>query len=109
LLDPRNFESIRPLYAHWLDAALAHLDAGWQYTMRIPRSQVRLRLACIWPIWIGLMTIARLRTENPLDPARRIKISRGEVYGVMARSFLASRSDAALNQSHGALRAAAAG
>ena len=109
LLDPRNFETIRPVYAHWLDAALAHLDAGWQYTMRIPRSEVRLRLACIWPIWIGLMTIARLRTENPLDPARRIKISRGEVYGMMVRSLLASRSDEALKHSHAALRVAAAG
>jgi farnesyl-diphosphate farnesyltransferase len=109
LLDPRNFEAIRPLYAHWLDAALAHLDAGWQYTLRIPRSQVRLRLACTWPICFGLMTIARLRSENPLDPARRIKISRGQVYGVMIRSFLASRSDVALNQSHDALRGAAAG
>jgi farnesyl-diphosphate farnesyltransferase len=77
--------------------------------MRIPRSEVRLRLACIWPIWIGLMTIARLRAENPLDPARRIKISRGDVYRVMIRSFLASRSDTALNRSHAALRAAAAG
>jgi farnesyl-diphosphate farnesyltransferase len=109
LLDPQNFETIRLLYTHWLDMALAHLDAGWQYTMRIPRSEARLRLACIWPIWIGLMTIARLRVENPLDPARRIKISRGEVYGVMARSLLASRGDEALNQGYQSLRAAAAG
>ncbi|HXI83124.1 MAG TPA: phytoene/squalene synthase family protein [Verrucomicrobiae bacterium] len=109
LLDPKNFETIRPVYAHWLDTALAHLDAGWQYTMRIPRSELRLRLACVWPIWIGLMTMARLRTENPLGPAHRIKISRGEVYGVMARSFMSSRSDAALNHSHDVLRAAAAG
>jgi hypothetical protein len=55
------------------------------------------------------MTVARLRSGNPLDPARRIKVSRGEVYGVMGRSFLASRSDVALNRSHAALRAAAAG
>jgi farnesyl-diphosphate farnesyltransferase len=109
LLEPQNFETIRPLYTRWLDVALAHLDAGWQYTMWIPRSEVRLRLACIWPIWIGLMTIARLRAENPLDPARRIKISRGQVYGVIVRSSLMSRSDAALNRSHATLRAAAAG
>lgn len=109
LLDPKNFETIRPVYAQWLDTALAHLNAGWQYTMRIPRSEFRLRLACIWPIWIGLMTIARLRHENPLDPARRIKISRSEIYGVMARSLLASRSDEALNQSFAVLRTAAAG
>ncbi len=109
LLDPRNFETIRPIYTHWLDAALAYLDAGWQYTMRIPRSQRRLRLACVWPIWIGLMTVARLRTENPLDPVRRIKISRNEVYGVIGQSLLVTRSDKALNQAYIALRAVAAG
>jgi len=109
LLDPKNFETIRPTYTRWLDAALAHLDAGWQYTIRIPRSEARLRLACVWPIWIGLMTIARLRVENPLDPARRIKITRRQVYGVIGRSLLVTRSDKALNQAYTALRAVAAG
>jgi farnesyl-diphosphate farnesyltransferase len=109
LLDPRNFDAVRKLYTRWLDAAVEHLDAGWQYTMRIPRPQTRLRLACVWPIWIGLMTIARLRAQNPLDPTRRVKISRGEVYGVMAHSLLACRSDNALNRRYGSLRAAAAG
>jgi farnesyl-diphosphate farnesyltransferase len=109
LLDPKNFEAIRPLYERWLDAALAHLDAGWQYTLRVPGSEFRLRLACIWPIWIGLMTIARLRDANPLDPARRIKISRGEVYGMMAKSLLASRGDETLNRGYQARRTAAAG
>lgn len=108
LLDPRNSEALHPLYVRWLDAAVEHLDAGWRYTMKIPRSQTRVRLACIWPIWIGLMTIARLRIENPLDPTQCIKISRGEVYGVMTRSLLACRSDAALNRCYNGLRAAAA-
>jgi farnesyl-diphosphate farnesyltransferase len=109
LLDPQNAGAIRPLYNRWLDVAVAHLDAGWQYTMRIPRSQTRLRLACIWPIWIGLMTIARLRADNPLDPTRRIKISRAEVYGVMARSLAMCRCDGALNRRQDTLRATAAG
>jgi farnesyl-diphosphate farnesyltransferase len=109
LLDPQYFETIRPIYMHWLDVALAHLDAGWQYTMRIPPSEVRLRLACTWPIWIGLMTIARLRAENPLDPARRIKITRSQVYGVILQSSLTSRGEKALDERQRQLRAAAAG
>src|SRR5882724_3725588 len=88
LLDAKNFENVRAIYNRWLDTAVEHLDAGWRYTLTIPRTERRLRLACIWPIWIGLMTIARLRAENPLDAARRVKISRSEVYGVMTRSFL---------------------
>src|SRR6266850_912349 len=31
LLDPRNFDAVRKLYAQWLDTAVEHLDAGWKY------------------------------------------------------------------------------
>ena len=107
LLAPANYDSIRPEYTKWLDRAVEHLEAGWQYTMEIPPKLWRLRLACIWPIWIGLKTIARLRTGNPLDPTHRIKVSRGEVYSVMARSFLVVRNDAALNRAFQKLLGAA--
>jgi farnesyl-diphosphate farnesyltransferase len=107
LLDAKNFDRVRAEYNRWLDTAVEHLDAGWRYTLAIPRSERRLRLACIWPIWIGLMTIARLRVENPLDPDQRVKISRGEVYGVMARSFFACGNDATLNARYKTLRSAA--
>jgi len=100
LLDPQNFAQVRPLYARWLDTAVEHLDAGWQYTRQIPPSLTRLRLACTWPIWIGLKTIARLRQANPLDPSHRIKVSRGEVYGLMARSVALCQSDGALNRAY---------
>jgi farnesyl-diphosphate farnesyltransferase len=84
-------------YHSWLDVAVAHLGAGWQYTMAITADQKRLRLACIWPIWIGLRTIQLLRCANPLDSAHRVKISRAQVYAIMARSLLLCQSDRALN------------
>ena len=96
------------MYTRWLDTAVEHSDAGWQYTMQIPSSLWRLRLACIWPIWIGLKTIARLRRANPLDPSRRIKVSRMEVYGLMLESFLLRLNDAALDKVYRRLRADAA-
>ena len=107
LLDPANYESVRTEYTKWLDRAVDHLDAGWEYTMAIPASAWRLRLACIWPIWIGLKTIARLRTANPLDPQKRVKVSRGEVYAIMLWSFLAVRNDTKLHGTFQKLRDAA--
>ncbi len=107
LLDPNNFARIEPQYSRWLDTAVDHLDAGWEYTMQIPSSLKRLRLACVWPIWIGLKTIGRLRQANPLDPARRIKVSRGEVYRLMASSGARAWSNAALTGRFHRLRAAA--
>lgn len=88
LLSPANETQFRPLYNSYLDLAESHLAAGWNYTNTIPRNQVRVRLACAWPILIGLETIKRLRTEPVLDPMRRVKVSRTEVRGIIVRSVL---------------------
>jgi farnesyl-diphosphate farnesyltransferase len=88
LLIPANEPKFRPLYNELLDRAYAHLNAGWEYTNLIPRGQMRLRLACAWPILIGLKTIKLLRTGNVLDPQQRIKISRRDVRGVILCSVV---------------------
>lgn len=88
LLRQETKEKLRPLYHHYLDLAEAHLAAGWVYTNAVPRGQVRVRLACAWPILIGVRTLRRLRTEIILTPERRIKISRSEVRRVMLQSVI---------------------
>ena len=102
--NPLDRAEVMPVYAQWLDVAIAHLDAGWQYTLAIPASQKRLRLACVWPLWIGLKTIARLRQADPLDAAQRVKVSRAEVYGIMAQSTLRAGNAAALEKIYRRLR-----
>jgi len=88
LRNAANEPRLRPLYNHWLDHAEAHLSAGWNYTNALPWSCVRVRLACAWPVLIGLRTIARLRTGNVLDPQQRIKIPRAEVRQVIVQSIV---------------------
>ena len=86
LLAAATEKQFRPLYNRYLDLAQAHLAAGWAYTNSLPWGCVRVRLACAWPVLIGVQTLGRLRSENPLDSARRIKITRAEVRGVIWRS-----------------------
>jgi farnesyl-diphosphate farnesyltransferase len=88
LLDPSAEARLRPLYNALLDRAEAHLAAGWDYTNQLPVSCPRLRLACAWPVLIGVRTLALLRTRNPLDPARRVKVSRPAVRALLLRSVL---------------------
>ncbi len=88
LLDPANEKSFRPIYERHLDEAEAHLAAGWAYTNALPWSCVRVRLACAWPILLGVKTIAQLRTANILDPQLRVKVSRAEVRALILRSLL---------------------
>jgi farnesyl-diphosphate farnesyltransferase len=88
LLNPASIDLFRPLYDQLLQRAEDHLAAGWQYTNSLPFGWVRVRLACAWPILIGLRTIAHLRHQNPLDPAKRIKTSRAEVKSLIVHSLL---------------------
>ena len=88
LLEPANEPRLRPLYDGYLDRAEGHLRAGWAYTNALPRRSVRLRLACSWPILIGLETLQLLRTGKVLDPRQRIKVSRQRVRQLRLRSVL---------------------
>lgn len=88
LLDPAVEARLRPLYDGYLARACAHLAAGWEYTNALPRRSVRVRLACAWPILIGADTLARLRRGRVLDPAQRIKVSRGAVWRVVRETVL---------------------
>ncbi|MDD5627731.1 MAG: squalene/phytoene synthase family protein [Elusimicrobia bacterium] len=104
LLDPGNFAEVRELYGRWLDAALGHLDAGWAYVLRLPPRLWRVRLACIWPIWIGLGTIALLRRANPLDPSQRVVVPQWRVNVMLGQSWLCARSDRLLGLAYRRLR-----
>jgi farnesyl-diphosphate farnesyltransferase len=89
LLSPIHEQKFLPLFHEYLDKAEDHLRAGWEYTNTLPFSQFRLRLACAWPILIGMETIEKLRRANLMDLKQTIKISRPEVRGIMVRSLLA--------------------
>lgn len=88
LLNSAHESRFRPIYDRWLTLAESHLRAGWEYTNALPRRAARIRLACAWPILIGLRTLNRLKVEPILDPDRRIKVSRPEVRHIMLRTAL---------------------
>jgi farnesyl-diphosphate farnesyltransferase len=101
LIDPAKRARARPAYDELFAIALQHVDAAFPYVQAIPRGQARLRLAALWPLWIGLATLAALRASaDPLDPAAPVKIDRREVYRIVAESTLAVRSDRLLETRH---------
>jgi len=88
LLQANNQAKFNSVYQSYLDQAGAHLSAGWNYTNTIPRGQVRVRLACAWPILIGIETIKRLRAGNVLDANQRIKVSRADVRRIILQTLV---------------------
>ncbi|MCI0568041.1 MAG: squalene/phytoene synthase family protein [Acidobacteria bacterium] len=89
LLAKERLLSITSLLHRLVRLAREHLDQGWLYTMAIPRREVRLRLACMWPILFAGQTLRRLvASPDWLDPTARLKISKGQVYRIMAWTTL---------------------
>lgn len=99
LLSPGNGERARAVLDPWIGIALGHYDAAETYLLSTPRRCVRLRLAALWPILLGLATLARLaRNESWLDPAHPSRVRRRWVYGMMARSVAMATSDSLLRR-----------
>jgi farnesyl-diphosphate farnesyltransferase len=97
LLDPKATPRARPVLHRLLGLTLAHYDEAWRYTLAIPRAEWQMRLACAWPLLIGLGTLRAIAAHpDPLAAGRRIKISRGAVRGILARSLAMVWSDDAL-------------
>ena len=94
LLDQSHAPQARPTLAAWIERALGHFDAAEEYLLATPRRCLRLRLAVLWPILLGLATLALLaRNESWLDPARPSRVNRKWVYRMMARSLVAAPAD----------------
>jgi farnesyl-diphosphate farnesyltransferase len=87
LLDTASMYQFRPLFDSYLQLAEEHLSAGWQYIGMLPFTQLRVRLACSWPILIGIKTLALLKSENVLDDNRHVKISRADIRRLMIKSI----------------------
>ena len=89
LLLPSSSQTFRPLFRQLIQEARDHLDQGWRYTMAIPRLEVRLRLACMWPLLIGIRTLQALSiSQQVLQPDQSVKIARRDVYGIVAATGL---------------------
>jgi farnesyl-diphosphate farnesyltransferase len=89
LLDPASSGDARTVLAAHLGIALEHYTASGEYLVAIPKRSLRLRLAALWPIVIGLGTLARISKQPRWpDPNQPAKVSRAWVYRALVLSFI---------------------
>ena len=82
-----NHDTFSPIYQSLLDITQGHLDAAEQYILMLPRTQIRLKIACLLPVLIGQKTVNLLRTSKILDSTKRVKVPRKIVKRLMIRSI----------------------
>ena len=85
---------------HLLNKTMGHLQDALKFTLAIPRKNPRIRLFCIWPLWMAVETVAVLHNNKDLlksdDP---VKISRKTVRQILRRTPLLCYSDSLLKAS----------
>lgn len=100
LLQPANSVRARPLMVELVRKTLDHFRSALDYALAIPALSVRLRLACLWPILIGLDTLLLLVDNDAwLDPAKVSKVRRNQVYQIIASSLLLVPSNGLVRKS----------
>lgn len=105
LLDPATGPKARPVLLAGIETALGHYSVAEEYILAIPRRSLRLRLAALWPVLIGLGTLSRLaRNQQWLSPECPSRVSRRWVYAMMAMSLPVAGSNLALRAWIGRLR-----
>lgn len=85
--------------ARLLAKAQGHLRDALEYTCLLPRLEPRLRLFCLWPLFMAAENLV-IMAEHPAGaPAEgKLKISRGQVKDIVARTSLACWSDSWLRR-----------
>lgn len=98
-------ERVRPLLSPFINLTIEHLEEGWQYIMKIPRGEFRLRLACLWPHLFAVKTLDEIsRSPSLLEPAFTIKIPRSSVYKTMLQTGLFYFSNGTLTHYYESLK-----
>lgn len=78
--------------------ALAYLDEALLYTLDIPRTLVRYRLFCLWPLFMAVETLARVYGEGSLFEGEVVKIGRNDVRRIVRNTSLLVMSNSALEK-----------
>ncbi len=105
ILDPAKREAARAVVRDLARHAVRALDAALAFTLELPRRELRLRLFCLWPLFLAVRTLSRvLPDEHMFVPGQRPRISRDEVRRCLGETTLAVWSNAAIRRLYGRRR-----
>jgi farnesyl-diphosphate farnesyltransferase len=88
------------ILAQLLNKTMGHLQDALKFTLAIPRKDPRIRLFCIWPLWMAVETVAVLHNNRELLKSDdSVKISRKTVRQILRRTQFLCYSDTLLKRS----------
>ncbi len=92
LFAPENHSQALQVITRLVTKADAHLQQGLSYITCIPIKHYRIRLACMWPLFFAIRTLA-LSRDNIQVILKEAKITRAEVLNIIRTTTLMGWSD----------------
>jgi farnesyl-diphosphate farnesyltransferase len=105
LLEPGNRREA--MKAHGKLVAVAHreLRKAFEYVMALPREEKGIRLFCLWPLFLAVMTLRKVYGNQAVLERKPVKISRRTVKWVVGSTKLLVSQDSLLKLMFSALTA----
>lgn len=94
LQDGRHTDEARQVMDTLIAKARGHLQDALTYSVTLPRAAYRIRIFCLTSLYFAVRTL-RLAAHDPrlLDPAHKVKITRGDVYRTVTMTHLIAPFD----------------
>jgi farnesyl-diphosphate farnesyltransferase len=93
-LDPAHAAAARTVMERMIAKAERHLADALTYCCALPRGAYGSRLFCLTPLYFAIRTLAVAAADSRLlDPAHKVKITRPEVYRIIAMSRVIAPSN----------------
>lgn len=88
LIEERQEEELSRVIDYLTQKALGHLEDAKDYTLLIPRLEPRIRLFCLWPLFMATATLVKVVADNQVLSQEKVKISRSDVKGIIKSTTL---------------------
>jgi len=83
LLVPEAMFRLRETVSRWTAWAVDRLDQCEAFVSAIPKTELALRAAVIWPVYWAMDTLEECAHSNLLDPADRPHLKRSRIYSTI--------------------------
>ena len=84
LLRPESMCALRPVVYKWILWAVTRLDLSEKFLASIPKTELAMRAAFIWPVYWAMDTLQEVARADLLEPSGRPKIKRSRIYSTIA-------------------------
>ncbi|QRK13603.1 squalene/phytoene synthase family protein [Archangium violaceum] len=96
LLEPGNRHEAMKAYNKLVAVAHRELRKAFEYVMALPREEEGIRLFCLWPLFLAVMTLRKLHGNEAVLERQPVKVSRRTVKWVVGSTRLLVARDAML-------------